>query len=183
MSNVLPVTKIADCQSQDEEGRRILKATPYARKATEQGSENWNGYIMQILRTLRSADKANWHHRMVARVSLLGIRQKTIAHIQSRPHTFSMMMIRMTRELLRARRMSLISKYSPRPWRSKFGSRTMSEQEGTSSTLADMSDFLPGFYINSTIRLILMHWHVGFVREPATLSTMLEYGRKYAGHI
>ena len=31
-------------------------------------AEDWAGYILQVIKALRSADKANWHHRMVARV-------------------------------------------------------------------------------------------------------------------
>ncbi len=62
---------IADKRVQSEEGRRILQATPYARKAPDfLGDEGWNGYVWQILKALRAADKSNWHHRMVARVSL-----------------------------------------------------------------------------------------------------------------
>ena len=30
--------------------------------------EDWSSYILQVIKALRSADKANWHHRMVARV-------------------------------------------------------------------------------------------------------------------
>lgn len=47
-----------------------MKATCYARKVSPvQDVEMWEGYIIRVLRSLRSADKANWHHRMVARVS------------------------------------------------------------------------------------------------------------------
>lgn len=46
-----------------------MKATPYSRKVPDvQDTEDWASYILQIIKALRSADKANWHHRMVARV-------------------------------------------------------------------------------------------------------------------
>ena len=52
-----------------EEGCRFLKATPYSRKVPDvQDEDDWSSYILQIIKALRSADKANWHHRMVARV-------------------------------------------------------------------------------------------------------------------
>lgn len=144
---------LANSSIQDEEGRRILKATPYARKASEQGSEDWNGYTMQILKALRSADKANWHHRMVARVSLLSICKKNKLTSDNRPLTFSMTTIQTTRELLLARKRSSVSRFLQRPCQSKFGNRTMSEQEDILSTRVDMSDSLQDFCINSTIRL------------------------------
>lgn len=53
-----------------EEGCRILKATPYSRKVPDvQDAEDWASYILQVIKALRSADKANWHHRMVARAA------------------------------------------------------------------------------------------------------------------
>lgn len=36
-----------------------------------QDLEDWEGCILHVLKVLRSADKANWHHRMVARVSFI----------------------------------------------------------------------------------------------------------------
>jgi hypothetical protein len=46
-----------------------LKVTPYAKKvAVPADSEGWDEYVIQILKNLRSADKAGWHHRMTARV-------------------------------------------------------------------------------------------------------------------
>ena len=53
-----------------EQGCNILKATHYARRVPDiQESEEWVDYMQEILKTLRSADKANWHHRMVARAA------------------------------------------------------------------------------------------------------------------
>lgn len=46
-----------------------LKATSYAQKVSPVGDrEDWEMYISQVLKSLRAADKSNWHHRMVARV-------------------------------------------------------------------------------------------------------------------
>lgn len=55
---------------QPSEGSVILEATPYARKIPPaQELDTWDTYVLQILKKLRSADKANWHHRMIDRVS------------------------------------------------------------------------------------------------------------------
>ena len=55
-----------------EEGCRFLKATAYSRKVPDvQDEDDWPSYILQIIKALRSADKANWHHRMVARVCFI----------------------------------------------------------------------------------------------------------------
>ncbi|KAL8732114.1 MAG: hypothetical protein Q9181_004067 [Wetmoreana brouardii] len=51
-----------------EAGCDILSATPYARRVPSvQDLDDWEGYVLHILKVLRSADKANWHHRMVLR--------------------------------------------------------------------------------------------------------------------
>ncbi|KAL9595062.1 MAG: hypothetical protein Q9179_005136 [Wetmoreana sp. 5 TL-2023] len=51
-----------------EAGCDILSATPYARRVPSvQDLDDWEGYILHVLKVLRSADKANWHHRMVLR--------------------------------------------------------------------------------------------------------------------
>ncbi|KAI9855249.1 MAG: Histone transcription regulator 3 [Trichoglossum hirsutum] len=52
------------------EGSVILEATPYARKIPPaQELDTWDTYVLQILKKLRSADKANWHHRMIDRAA------------------------------------------------------------------------------------------------------------------
>ncbi|KAI9879370.1 MAG: Histone transcription regulator 3 [Pleopsidium flavum] len=52
------------------EGSDILQATPYARKIPpSEEIDTWESYILQVLKALRTADKANWHHRMVARAA------------------------------------------------------------------------------------------------------------------
>lgn len=49
-----------------------LKATSYSRKVRSiEEQDDWEMYISQVLKALRSADKSNWHHRMLARVRTL----------------------------------------------------------------------------------------------------------------
>ena len=44
-----------------------MKATPYSRKVPDvEDVDDWASYILRVIKALRSADKANWHHRMVA---------------------------------------------------------------------------------------------------------------------
>ena len=53
-----------------EQGCVYLKATHYARRVPDiQESEEWVDYMQAVLKALRSADKSNWHHRMVARAA------------------------------------------------------------------------------------------------------------------
>ena len=55
--------------NQHEAACEALKATAYSKKVTlPSDSEGWDEYVIQILKNLRSADKAGWHHRMTARV-------------------------------------------------------------------------------------------------------------------
>ena len=64
--------ELANMTLQVQEGCRLLKATPYSRKVPDiQDGDNWESYILQVIKALRSADKANWHHRMVARVGFV----------------------------------------------------------------------------------------------------------------
>ncbi|EEH04114.1 conserved hypothetical protein [Histoplasma capsulatum G186AR] len=53
-----------------EDARERLLATPYARNVNL-NNDGWKPYILEVLRNLRSADKSNWHHRIVLRVSHL----------------------------------------------------------------------------------------------------------------
>jgi hypothetical protein len=49
----------------------ILQASSYAAKVGHPDitkDEPWEKYVMNILKTLRGADKSGWHHRMTARV-------------------------------------------------------------------------------------------------------------------
>ncbi|KAL9020860.1 MAG: hypothetical protein Q9185_001931 [Variospora sp. 1 TL-2023] len=51
-----------------EAGCQILTTTAYARRVPPvQDFDDWEGYILSVLKALRSADKSNWHHRMVLR--------------------------------------------------------------------------------------------------------------------
>jgi len=52
------------------EGSDVLQTTHFARripKSTE--VDNWDEYVLQILKALRKADEANWHHRMILRAA------------------------------------------------------------------------------------------------------------------
>ena len=82
---------------QAEGGSEALSATPYARKTLPvKDQEEWEGYMLQTLKVLRSADKSNWHHRMVLRVSILKLpKYLNLILINYRPHIRSMMMPRM----------------------------------------------------------------------------------------
>jgi hypothetical protein len=58
------------------EAQEYLRTSSYAAKVPTLGSgegqdESWTEYMMSILKSLRSADKAGWHHRMTARAAHL----------------------------------------------------------------------------------------------------------------
>ncbi|KAK4553613.1 Histone transcription regulator 3 [Recurvomyces mirabilis] len=47
-----------------------LRHTPYARQDPFPRSlQEWPGHMLAILKSLRNADKSNWHHRMIARAA------------------------------------------------------------------------------------------------------------------
>ncbi|EKG20009.1 Tetratricopeptide-like helical [Macrophomina phaseolina MS6] len=52
-----------------------LQATHYARQVPvfspedSEHQDDWDDYILKVLKALRSADKSNWHHRMTARAA------------------------------------------------------------------------------------------------------------------
>lgn len=51
-----------------QQGSSFLSVTPYARKfPLVEDPDGWESYILQVLKALRSADKSNWHHRIVLR--------------------------------------------------------------------------------------------------------------------
>ncbi|KAI4267718.1 MAG: hypothetical protein LQ337_008217 [Flavoplaca oasis] len=53
-----------------ENGCQILNITPYAQRVPPvQDPDDWEGYILHVLKLLRAADKSNWHHRMVLRAA------------------------------------------------------------------------------------------------------------------
>ncbi|KAL4878682.1 hypothetical protein BJY04DRAFT_229711 [Aspergillus karnatakaensis] len=52
------------------DGSKTLLATPWARKVEAcQDISGWKKYILEVLKNLKSADKANWHHRMAVRAA------------------------------------------------------------------------------------------------------------------
>ncbi|KAI9844033.1 MAG: Histone transcription regulator 3 [Sclerophora amabilis] len=60
-----------ECLEPDE-ACKILQLTPYARHLSHaQGRDEWDAYVLNILKSLRVADKANWHHRMIARAAYI----------------------------------------------------------------------------------------------------------------
>jgi hypothetical protein len=53
-----------------KEGERILHNTPYAQNLSgPENEDDWERYILSVLKALRAADKAGWHHRIVARTA------------------------------------------------------------------------------------------------------------------
>ena len=61
---------VKDGALEPAEGCEYLQATFYARKvASVDDREDWETYILSVLKSLRSADKSNWHHRFVARAA------------------------------------------------------------------------------------------------------------------
>jgi hypothetical protein len=53
-----------------KKGSEIVRASTYARNApVPTDMDGWEEYILKILKALRSADKASWHHRMTARAA------------------------------------------------------------------------------------------------------------------
>ena len=49
-------------------GCAILKNTRYARAVDEpRNADDWNGYVLDTLKSLQGADKSNWYHRMANR--------------------------------------------------------------------------------------------------------------------
>ncbi|RMY39800.1 hypothetical protein D0865_12724 [Hortaea werneckii] len=53
-----------------EQAREALTKTPYARTNDfPQETSEWVPHMLVMLKNLRAADKANWHHRMIARAA------------------------------------------------------------------------------------------------------------------
>lgn len=59
------------------EASEKLQATHYARQVPvfstddTENPDEWDDYVLKVLKVLRSADKANWHHRMTARAAYI----------------------------------------------------------------------------------------------------------------
>ncbi|KAI9893447.1 MAG: Histone transcription regulator 3 [Vezdaea aestivalis] len=55
-----------------EIGVEFLQNSHYFDKTSfTPGLETWNSYILKLLKALRAADKANWHHRTIVRTALI----------------------------------------------------------------------------------------------------------------
>ena len=53
-----------------QKGRAYLEATWYSHKmVVAEEDTDWKDYILRLLKIIRDADKANWHHRIVARMA------------------------------------------------------------------------------------------------------------------
>ncbi|EMC93043.1 hypothetical protein BAUCODRAFT_125974 [Baudoinia panamericana UAMH 10762] len=53
-----------------EQAREALQHTPYARLVTfPQEFGAWQAHVLAIIKNLRTADKSNWHHRIIARTA------------------------------------------------------------------------------------------------------------------
>jgi hypothetical protein len=51
-----------------EKGAEILSHTSYSKSlAAPESANRWEPYVIAILRSLRSADKSSWHHRIISR--------------------------------------------------------------------------------------------------------------------
>jgi hypothetical protein len=57
---------------QPKDASELLKVSCYVKKLSiPEDLEQWENYVLLILKTLRNADKSGWHHRMTARVSFI----------------------------------------------------------------------------------------------------------------
>ncbi|KAF2263741.1 hypothetical protein CC78DRAFT_533748 [Lojkania enalia] len=51
-----------------EKGEQMLRETPFSQNiASPENADDWERYIIAVLKALRAADKQSWHHRIVAR--------------------------------------------------------------------------------------------------------------------
>ena len=53
----------------ESEWMQVLQVSSHTRKVERESRDHWELYILSVLKSLRAADKANWHHRMVARAA------------------------------------------------------------------------------------------------------------------
>jgi hypothetical protein len=68
---------------QPAEAGKILSETPWARKLSPpEDLIGWKPYILDVLKNLKSADKSNWHHRIIARVRYLYVLVSTTMQAQ-----------------------------------------------------------------------------------------------------
>jgi hypothetical protein len=53
-----------------ETGEKIIQYTSFSRNLTGPKSpDDWEGYVLSVLKALRATDKQSWHHRIVARAA------------------------------------------------------------------------------------------------------------------
>lgn len=53
-----------------EKGEELLKHTPFSHNLSSPGSaDDWERYVIAVLKALRAADKSSWHHRIIARAA------------------------------------------------------------------------------------------------------------------
>ncbi|KAF2445027.1 hypothetical protein P171DRAFT_387720 [Karstenula rhodostoma CBS 690.94] len=53
-----------------EKGVEVLSNTPFSENiGTPENTDEWEGYILKVLKSLRNADKSSWHHRIIARAA------------------------------------------------------------------------------------------------------------------
>ena len=55
---------------QVSEASNVLEVTPFVKKVQPAyDQDSWEPFVLRLLNVLRTADKANWHHRMTARAA------------------------------------------------------------------------------------------------------------------
>lgn len=53
-----------------EQGLEILQSTSYAHNINgPENADDWERYVLAVIKALRTADKSSWHHRMIARAA------------------------------------------------------------------------------------------------------------------
>ncbi|KAF2644852.1 hypothetical protein P280DRAFT_466115 [Massarina eburnea CBS 473.64] len=52
-----------------KKGAEILQKTPFAKDLSPDGAEDWERYMLAVLKALRATDKSSWHHRIIARAA------------------------------------------------------------------------------------------------------------------
>ncbi|KAJ4350227.1 Histone transcription regulator 3 [Didymosphaeria variabile] len=53
-----------------EKGVELLSNTPFSENiSSPENSDEWEGYILRVLKALRNTDKSSWHHRIIARAA------------------------------------------------------------------------------------------------------------------
>ncbi|KAF2997566.1 Histone transcription regulator 3 [Curvularia kusanoi] len=63
------VHKLVKCRAIDTaKGVEVLENTPYSKSIGTPGNhEEWQKYILAVIKALRTADKSSWHHRIISR--------------------------------------------------------------------------------------------------------------------